>query len=59
MRLSEKLSERDIKRIGECAEENSGRDCGFRLGRLCQFCSVWIKRNIPRCCAWVRKNDKK
>ncbi len=48
------ISPNDIERIGVCAEQ-SANDCNFELGELCKFCSVWIDKNVPRNCPWVRK----
>jgi len=46
---------RDAEKIGNCAEQNAN-DCNFELGSLCKSCSVWIDKNVPRNCAWVRKD---
>ena len=48
------ISPNDIERIGACAEQNAN-DCNFDFGELCKFCSVWIDKNVPRNCPWVRK----
>jgi len=49
------IKKRDEEEIGLCAEKNAG-NCNFRLlGILCEHCSVWIEKNVPRDCPWVRK----
>lgn len=48
------ISSNDIERIKVCVEQNTN-NCNFDLGRLCKFCSVWIDKNVPRNCPWVRK----
>ena len=52
---SHSIADRDIERIGECAERKAGK-CNFELGSLCRYCSVWIDKNVPRNCPWVQKN---
>ena len=53
---SHSITDRDIERIGECAEKNAGA-CDFKLlGMLCEYCSVSGEKNVPRNCAWVRKD---
>jgi hypothetical protein len=49
------VTNRDAEKIGNCAEQNAN-DCNFELGSLCKSCSVWIDKNVPRNCAWVRKD---
>ena len=50
------ISSRDTENIGVCAEKNATKcDCTL-LGVLCTHCFVWIAKNVPRNCAWVRKD---
>ena len=49
------ISEKEIEQIGKCAEQNAP-DCDFGLGALCEFCCVWVNKNVPRDCPWVRKD---
>ncbi|MEA3323319.1 MAG: hypothetical protein U9Q12_03780 [Patescibacteria group bacterium] len=49
------ISERDEEKIGQCAEMNAG-NCNFKLlGRLCEHCSAFEEKDVPRNCPWVRK----
>ena len=50
-----RVNGKEVEKIGECAEQNAS-NCNFVLGELCEFCSVWINKNVPRDCLWVRKN---
>lgn len=44
----------DTEQIRICIEQNAN-NCNFELGELCKFCFVWINKNVPRNCPWVRK----
>lgn len=54
--MGNSISDRDVEQIGKCAEKNAG-DCNSKLlGELCEHCSVWMEKNVPRDCPWVRKD---